>query len=262
MKHIIFAAINVTVVLFLCFTVYSQNSENKITPQEKQEVEKFVNSFMQSYYQTLDLNKVPDSFFVGDYKKREFHALFIKDFDKLLTNDEKFQNYFTFLDFFSLTLITKLDENNYDLKKTFNNSDNDKADNVDNLFPKKVLSLLQKYPKAKLLLYKENFSQVKNVDDYRGVMRDYRSIVQELRESITTETKIKFSEFLAENKDKFFKLADSFECSKNWILTSVDNCDGFPEKTKMFYYEGLPFSLLMIKDNGRLKIVKVEPPTD
>ncbi|MGI8555167.1 MAG: hypothetical protein ACR2LT_02270 [Pyrinomonadaceae bacterium] len=255
MKRINFTII--IAVVALCFTAYSQTSERKITEQEKQEVEKFADSFMQSYQQTLNLTKVPESFFVSDYKKRNSYSYSINDFDKMLTDDEKFQNYFTLLDLVTLIMITKLDENNYDLKKTFDNSDANKGDNEDEILSKKLRLLFQKYPKAQMFFNEDekNSSQIKNIGDYRNAAQDFRSFVQEVRQSITAETKIKFSNLLTKYKDKLFELKKSFNCSK-------DDCEGLPEKTEMFYYEGLPFVLLIAKENGKLKIVKVLPFDD
>lgn len=255
MKYIIFTTLNIFTILLFCLPIYAQNTENKISEQEKQEIEKFVDSFMQNYVQTFDLKKTAESFFIKNYRQEKFRSLFIESFDNSLTQDEKLQNYFTFLDFFNLVFFTKADENNYDLKTFASSVDTDSFDFDKFILSSKLKPLFQKYPKAKLLFYKNNFSQIKDIDDYRAVMRDYQNIMKESRESITTNQKNKYFKFLTELQKGFFKIDYSSECLK-------DDCEGLPEKTKMFWCKSFPFYLLVAKENGKWKIVEIQQPTD
>lgn len=249
MRRKIFRKTIAAAVILLCFTaVYSQTSEAETGVDKKAEkkIETFVDSFMQSYRQTLDLTKIPESYFIGNYKQVIKESLFITDYDKLLTEDEKFQNYCMFLDFSSLTLISKLDESNYDVKKAFGDSDGE-------MFPKRIKQAFEKYPKAQMLLSRKDFPKIKNVSDYRTVTQDFQKVVQEIRRSINTEQKDKFFNFLTANKEKLFSLGDDYKCSG-------DDCEGLREETRLFDYEGLPFYFLVADDEGQLKIVKVMQP--
>lgn len=251
MKRNFFIKIIAAAVILLCFSAaYSQTSETKANVDKKaeQKTETFIDSFMQSYKQTLDLTKIPESYFIGNYKKAIKESLFITDYDKILTEDEKFRNHCMFLDFSSLTLISKLDESNYDVKKAFGNPDGE-------MFPKRIKQAFEKYPKAKILLLKQDFPKIKTVSDYRSVIQDFQKVVQEIRESINTEKRDKFFNFLTANKEKLFKLGDDYKCSE-------DDCEGLREGTRLFDYMGLPFYFLLADDEGQLKIVKVIQPHD
>lgn len=155
MKKILDAlALGVMLFAFLSINIFAQKPSRKLTAEEVKErieVVAFVDSFMQEYYKTYDLTKVPETFFVSDYKKRNSYPFFINTFDSLLTDEEKFQNGFMAIDLLHLGFFNKLSEANYDLKKALGVKNEDEpSDNA--LFGKKLVALFQKYPKSTFFL--------------------------------------------------------------------------------------------------------------
>lgn len=253
MSHRILAII-IIIILFSGFTAYGQTAESKVA-QETQEIEKFIDSFIQNYKQTFDLTEVHKSFFVANYKTINSPHFFRGDLENSFTSDENFRNYSSLLDLLSLTLLTELDENNYDLNKTFKKGE--KINEEYDFFSKREHLTLQKYPKAALFMHRTDISQIKNVTDYRNAIQEFHKFVQEIRKLVDEKQKDRFLKFRREFKANFFKILYSVECSKK-----NTDCKELPEKTKMFWCEDIPFYLLIAKDKGQLKIVKIQPPTD
>ncbi|MBX7172847.1 MAG: hypothetical protein K1X72_17890 [Pyrinomonadaceae bacterium] len=255
MKRITFLTANILLVLFLILTINAQNSDIKVSKAKEKQVVFFVDSFLKNYYKAFDLTKVSPTFFVDDYKNRNNLTFFIEDYDKDLTNDEKFQNYFMLLDLMQITFLEKLKEANFDLEKMYKNAENESDDNF--FLSKSMLGLFKKYPKAETFLLKENFSKIKNIADFRDAVQDFRSVLQELRQSISLEIKQKYTRSLLKNKNKLFKLDYGVSCSKTEKF-----CGGIPDKTKMYYYDTFPFVFLIGEFNGKFKVVQIFPPTD
>lgn len=67
--------------------------------------------------------------------------------------------------------------------------------------------------------------------------------------------KNKLSEFLNKNKNRLFELKDNFECSGK-------DCESLPEKTRMFFFRALFFDLVIAKEKGQLKIVRIYSISD
>lgn len=252
---------SLSLLLMFIFSVnaFAQNSSRELTAQEvkeRAEVTAFVDSFTQEYYKTYDLTKVPASFFVSDYRKRNFYPFFVDKFDSSLTDDEKFENAAMIVDLANVVTFIKLEESDFDIEKAFN-TDNDENVNEEEILPQKMRDALQKYPKALRFLDEENSNQFQSVADFRDSIKDFKSVLQELRDVLVNaspEKRNKLNKFLTDNKENLFEFKYAFECSK-------DDCEGFADKTKMFYYEADLTTLLMVKDKNQLKVVKVVPTT-
>lgn len=235
-------------VIALSANIFAQNSAQKLTAEETKEsveIAAFVDSFVREYYKTYDLTKVPETFFVNDYKKRNDCPCSDEEIDKLLTDEEKFQIQFMKMDLLLLEIISDLSEVNFEPEKASNKT---KADLPDFLL-KRSLPFFLKYPKSMVFL--EGGCEPKNVNEFRSAMTDYKKAIQEIRNSMLNKSFVdRFSSFASKNKNEMFQLERSEVCQE-------DECLGFPRGTKLHYYFAMPFTLLIVKDKDQFKITNV-----
>ncbi|HRH41129.1 MAG TPA: hypothetical protein PKY82_05750 [Pyrinomonadaceae bacterium] len=245
-----------TAIIVFPINIFSQDSatKNKINKIEEKQVADFVDDFLKSYQQTFDLTKIPKTFFVSDYQKRNTFPFFIDEYDKFLTEDEKFKNGSLWIDLAYVGFISKLSEFDFNLEKLRKSLD-DENDDENTFFPKKMLELFEKYPKAKIFMHKNDFSQIKNVDDFRSAMKDFHSTMKELRDSLRLVAKSKLDKFFIKYKAKFIELKDVSKCSK-------EECGESLEKAKLFYYRVFTIDLMVAKDKSTMQIIKIIPAAD
>lgn len=244
----------ILLLISLSIQSFAQNVEkNEQTREEKQneitEIEMFVDSFFKSYSESFDLTKVPETYFVKDYEKNGYDSMLFEEYDKYLTEDERVQNYFQFLDFSTLAFITMLEESDFDFE-----SFNEKTDN-ENIFPKKITQLFLKYPKLEFYIGEGKDLDIKDVNEFKEVNKEFQNLVQELRSSLSQENKIKFLNFLEKNKKNIFEYKYSFKSSN-------DRFKEFPENTEMHYYRAFIFDLQITKVNNQWRIVVIYPLSD
>jgi hypothetical protein len=218
---------------------------------DKREVEIFVESFLKNYFETFDLTEVSGKFFVSNYKPLNTMTFFISDYDKLLTDEEKFQNGVLMIDFFSALVFSELKKVNYDMKrleKVF----------TDDFMEMKLDNLFKNHAKGKIFLHRENFNQIKNVTDFRESISDFRQVLDNLRgmvlKKINYPTTRKAKIFKAK-KAKLFTLEKIRECS-------TDECGEFPKGTKLAEITATTFYLMLVKDNQNWKIMGIFPVGD
>jgi hypothetical protein len=244
--------------LTVVLNIDAQSSKTeKQTEQEKQEereVKKFVDSFLKSYQQTFDLTKIPKTFFVSDYQKRNTYPFFIDEYDKFLTENEKFKNGSLWIDLVYIGFISKLSEFDFNLEKFKKSLDDENADE-NSFFPQKMLELFEKYPKAKIFLHKNDFSQIKNVNDFRSAIQDFHNVMQILRDSLGLTEKNKLAKFFIKYRAKFIELKDISKCSK-------EECGETFANVKLFYYRVFTIDLMIAKDKSTMKIIKMIPAAD
>jgi hypothetical protein len=249
--------------LFLFFTfapiTYAQNPQKEILSEEnkeKMEVDAFARQFMKNFNATFDLTKVPTRFFVMDFKKINAEPLFESDFDNELTAEEKYRSYLTLIDFSILGSVLNLIEDDFDLKKVSEQFNKIGISSDETSFlPRKMIAAFRKNRKLGLFVGGKNDVIAKGIEDVRETNREFRRITKSLRVSITPLQKKKYLKFVSQNDKLYFNFGYSFECSG-------ENCEGFPEKTKLTYFRTFPFDLLITEINRKYKVIKVSPASD
>lgn len=270
MKHriIFFTTLIVFTMAFslspLCLNVNAQKSGNRKQTREKQEVQKFVDSFIQSLEETKDLDQVSEKFFVADFKARFGQDCNLSEIKSTICNKlnetERYELNTTVFNFGYLGLMHAFgkvsieDIDKADEEDVESNEDND-IESVKNLFPPQIIGLIKnsKILNAYLLERKdeEGFGidfEIKDVEQLREFVNDSKNVVYAQR--------IFLNDLSLEQKAKHTKNIKLLRKEVNWYQSEIclKDCEGFPEKTRIISYRGYPLYFKIVRENRTLKI--------
>lgn len=259
-NKIIFALIFVIGLPLSCQNVSAQTAKKKPklvskAEMEKREVKKFVASFIQILEETKDLDQVPESFFVSDFKIR-------------------FSKSYLGLDLVESTTLNKLDETEqYELHKTnFNmaylsltyafskisiedselaeDEDTD-LENINNLFPPQIITLIKNSKTLNAFAFKAedaDYFKIKDIETFREFVADLKNLIYAQRMYLNDRS--------AEQKTNYEKNMKESRKSANHFSAEIcmKNCEGFPEKTRIFEMRYYPLYFKIVRENGKYKI--------
>ena len=239
--------------------------DEKLTSEEqaeKQEVQKFVDSFLQSLDETKDLDKVPEKFFVADFKTRFAQNKEFSSNDELLLQlsaGERYEYNVLLFNFFHLGMMYFAGTSEF---KDDSDGDSDKGENED--YGKKMLApeALKIVEKSKILQFwfGEDFDlEAKNIIELQDFIKDLKKVVEAQRKYLN-ERSVKWKEKSIQNlpkvKKKIFGKINDYGAD----FCEGNECEGLPEKTRIFYSRAtLPLALKIVKENGELKILNLNP---
>ena len=226
---------------------------------EKQEVQKFVDSFLQSFEESKDFDEIPESYFVTDFKTRfsqnekwrgeniseELFAQF--------SESERYEHNVSVFDFLYLGMMCSLYEEKIN---EVGNSEDDHAEdiNIEKLFPPNVVKSIKK-SKVLQSMYiddDENNALITNVVELQNLVVDYKNVVEAQRKYLkenASEWKARFSKNISESRKQFKNYRNE--------ICEEDDCEGLPEKTRIISVVAFPLVLEIILENGNLKILKI-----
>jgi hypothetical protein len=209
MKHTIkfFTAALLLAVLWstsLVTTAQTPKTDEQIDLKaEEREVQKFADSFMQSLDETKDLDKVPEKFFVADFKTRFAEDLFPvnKKLAAQLSETERYEHKAAFLNFIYLGIMYSIG-NNEEFK------DDSEDENENNDYVKETLApeAFKIFEKSKILhrLFDNSDSEIQNLVELKMVIKDLK-LLNEAQRKYLNERSSEWKEIYARNKAKLIK---------------------------------------------------------
>ncbi len=235
--------------LVFCLQAFAQNNEKKEqSPEEKQneiEVRKFADSFLDSFIETQDIEKIPQEFFEKDFKKRFVEDSDLKD---IYFNDKShyelesgkiylFHNFFNLL---PLIMTFKC----HDIPKM------EKSDDFEvfkNCFPD---ALLKKLEKTKWLnsIYKDDSEEPQNFEEISQFFNEITLLLTEFREYLMVNP------INRKNLANYQKEMPNFY---GYEKCKGDKCMGLPEETEIFAIHQLMMCLRIAKIDGEWKIIQI-----
>lgn len=228
--------------------VSTQNTEKD--KQDEIEVKAFADSFLESFIEVKDIDKVSSDFFEEDFKTRfaEENCLLEVLPKKENPLPEKYKTAVAFHNFFNLLVITT--GINFD-KEKYSETEND-------LFLTKSLppNILENIKKSKWLSFvldgddeEKEFPEPKTLEEFNGFTAETLTISNDLKKYLQNHPPNKSQNFL-KAKDNFFKYYPAKPCEG-------ESCMGLPEKTPVFAVHKLMFCLRIAKIDGEWKIVQI-----
>ncbi len=185
MKHPInfFAAFIIFTTVFslspLCLNINAQTSANKKQVQEeKQEVQKFVDSFVQSLEEIKDLDQVPKTFFVTNFKTRfakndELRKPENKELYAQFTDAERYEDNVVSFNFFYLTFLHKAGTGTIVTSKA--EDDDSEIDNREETFFSPEAIAIMKKSKTLNSFFDPNY-EFKSVGELHNLTADRRKV--------------------------------------------------------------------------------------
>lgn len=235
----------------------SKSSKNEQINEEKEklEVQKFVDSFIQKLDETKDLNEVPESFFIEEFRKRQVNNNNFDFYDSnllpQLSEIERIEYNLDIINHYYLGYRCIFERVDWDYYSENNES-------LEELFPAEVIELLKKY---KILSYSEidddnvDEPQISNIAELRELMSLWKKILQAERNYLSQSTpqrKYKFAKNLEKAKNQFDEIR-IYDCKE------PDSCFGFPANSRLIRVVTFPLTLNIKRENGLLKIVDIYP---
>lgn len=254
-------------IIFFSFDIFAQSSVTKKAfdekaNQEEIKVKLFVKSFIKSLEKTKDIGKVPNSFFVSDFRKRFaeyqdtgdiFNDLWINS--KLWKNLPKSLRYeFNVLRFNFNTLPTMLVKNFDDDETTSQSYSANKDEGIvvfGEFFPPQVFKVL-KQTKVLSISF-DNNKEINSLSEFKLLLAEMKTVLNALRIYLNKNNLSKSdSLFSAEIQDLInqakWSESDGF-CGK-----CKNECRRLSKNTKYIYIGGFLLRLTIINQNGRFKI--------
>jgi hypothetical protein len=227
------------------------NPPKPLTQQEKtdkREIIKFGDSFVRSFINIKDLDKMPKYFFDDNFKnwfsKSNFNIY--PNQNKTSNNQELYQRNILFANFFNL-LITTISQN---IKKDIKDEDLDTQDFFVKSLPPNILNKFKQSKWMKSIFVNDNVENYpENESDWENCITDFKAGTKELQLFLTKHP-IKLSKSFIKLKIGSFKYYPSEKCEG-------EDCFGLPEQTPIFAIHELLFCLRIARINGQLKIVQI-----
>lgn len=256
MKRITFSPQIILVILFLCLNFNAQTTETKKfqTAEEKQkeiEVRKFVASFIKEMDEKKDISKIPDTFFVTDFKKRfTWFQDFAPDLFKQMNADEQFQSSSEMFNAMYQGLMCMYG-NGYD----FESFADDKTETImKKILPQNIIELLKtnSFINAMLIDAENPDKELENMTQLRKLLSDLNKINLAFTTHIDSQSpqwRETYQTKAVENRAKS-DYYNAEKCDKN-------NCKGLPKNTKIYHHDSFPFCIEIIEDAGSYKILNI-----
>lgn len=226
---------------------------------EKQEVQKFVDSFLQSFEESKDLNKVPESYFATQFKGRfsengELKVNTSKELFAQFGDNERYEHNVSMLNFLYLGWMCALEKHGSKLLQDSNDSDDEYFEKT---IPPKVIDLIKKNKTLhSIYVDGEDVDEITNVIELQELVADVKKIAIAQREhldGLPSGWKSKYDKNAVEarkNKEVF----SSELCEKD---NNDDNCKYLPENTSVIYVAAIPLALIITRENDELKVLNI-----
>jgi hypothetical protein len=228
----------------------AQEAENgkQLKPSEARAAQKFAELFLQQLQISKDLNRVPKKFFAAGFKDRFLNGYeWFEQDERIVAQinaDERFDYYVLMFNFIYLSGLyaggKKLSPDNLKVEDTF---------------PPSVVALIKSKPVLAPLLNTESEWEVDNVEQLRSGMVALRDVVAALRKYLEAHP----SEWEPQYKRAIIDVRDKLN-DKPWsIPCQWKGCAGLPSKTHLIHVDAFPLHLVMVKAQGKLKILEIWP---
>jgi hypothetical protein len=234
---------------FFGYESKAQEAENgKLKPSETREAQKFADTFLQHLQISKDLNRVPKNFFAASFKDRFLSGYeWFEQEPRIVAQinaDERFDYYALMFNFIYLSGLyaggKKLSPDNLKVEDTF---------------PPSVVTLIKSKPILAPLLNTESEWEVDNVEQLRSGMAALRDVVSALRkylEAHPSEWKPQYKRAIIDVRHKVNDKPWSIPCQGK-------GCASLPSKTPLIHVDAFPLHLVLVKAQGKLKILEIWP---
>lgn len=237
----------VFIILSFCLPTFAQDVDKEQTPEEKQneiEVTKFADSFLESFIETQDLEKIPQFFFEKDFKTRFAENSDLND-TYLVDNSKKSQatRLYAFHNFSNLIPLI-MSFKCSDIRKVEKSED---IKNLKNCFPDTLLERLENTKWLKLL-YEDDVEEPEKYDEASDFIAEIEFFSNYMRE---------YLKFHPINKENLEKLQKHLPTYYGYEKCNGNRCIGLLEGTEIFAIHRLMMCLRIAKIDGQWKIVQI-----
>jgi hypothetical protein len=248
------------ILTILLSATFGYSQPKLITREEldKRQVKKFVDEFMKSFFDTNDLNDMPDKFFTDDFKsnliKSNDEFAVNEDAFKELTKDQQIRYQLSVLSLFNAVKIWSISKKDFDINM-FEGMEDEEI--LKNALPSEVLAILNnsRVFRTFVKLEKEDEENPITYSDLIETIQILRNTNSMFKNSIDSRD-ADWRDFYAINIKVMIDEIKRFDNYNAETCKSVE-CFGRPEKTKVFYQELFPLCLHIIRENGKLKIFNI-----
>ncbi len=237
----------------------SKPSKNEQTNQEKEklEVQKLVNSFYQSLEETKDLNQVPKTFFVADFKTRfakNYRWFEYSEFFKQLSDSERYDGNVLMINFLYLGMMST-GEKNFNFGEGLDDDEEDTLP-IEKMFPSQIADRIRKSKFLYFIYDEDRDLEINNIIELNEFIADIKN-VSEVERTFLNENKMWKSNYLINIKEARSK----FERYQS-ILCENGECNNLPQQTKIIWFTSFPFVFSIIRENNEWRILDIEFPRE
>lgn len=225
---------------------------------EKQEVQKFVDSFLQSFEESKDFNKISESYFVNNFKtrfsqKEGWRLRTSEEVFAQFSDKERYEHNASMLNFIYLGLMRNIQK--YGMDFSLEHSDDSEIEEFKQSFPPKIMKLVkQNKTLYSIYVYTDDIdAEISNVVELQNLVSDVKNIVEIQREhlnQLAPSWKSKYHKEMSKARKRFDDYK-SETCVKN-------DCKDLPENTQIISATAFPFAFEIVRENSELKILDIE----
>ncbi|HMS38866.1 MAG TPA: hypothetical protein PKE69_01475 [Pyrinomonadaceae bacterium] len=248
------------------------NAQETVSEAEKKEVKKFVDDFIKHLDKTKDLDKVPERFFVSDFKTRFakneywFQFLSSSDFYAQLSDSERFEGNVLTLNFLYLLLTSGVGSNQLNFDENMDLEDGDI--DFSKIFPPNVIELIKKSKKWSVFLESDdlddeennselnskNYTENGNLAEWYELAEDMKNISEAQRLYLNGKSN-QWRKRFEKNINKTRKKVHSIRVEK----CDTDVCKDLPKDFTMICNAVFPFFIHLIQENSEWRILDIYP---
>jgi hypothetical protein len=252
-------------IFIFCLVLTAASTENVFAQKapsqnlaDEQSVKKFADSFLKSFLNIKNLEKMPPHFFAKAFKSnfRDSNFYFSEEESKEVTAKETFEQ--NILQFHFQNLMVAIVADSYSGKKDNESEAKSEKPYLQNL-PKRIVNLLKKSKIFKSILGEtgaknaiedmDKLPITKQKQFIKSFKKEQLEIIEAMKKHLN-KSPIQYSKQFQASRANFFKYFEAELCKDK-------KCLGQPENTPIFSVHELMMRLRIARINNELKIIQI-----